>query len=355
MPVYTLNPSHRRATKRKASGTPSLRERVSMRRNGLSEDGAVVSNPRAKTPTGMYILTLIHKGSDYAVKDATRADIKSGWAMTYEDALELGRERVAELRAQGFVNNLFDMSTYHEMKKRNPLSEDGAVVSNPTTAYNVYLGTKLIDTVFQSGKSDAEEVRRSLINHDGYDPRIRVVKARRSNPLSEDGAVVSNPRRAASARRHNPEPKHLVLMPHRDYVAFRTSDGRTGSEPNMGPGKSGPTMALLLNRLGVLTENGMSPNWTVEVIKQEPSVLDTYLEGRPANRRSNPLSEDGAVVSNPRTKVSKSKAKAKAKRGSKRSGGRTAAQSNAAKAMKLFHSGQASSLAEAWDIIRSGR
>ena len=65
------------------------------------------------------------------------------------------------------------------------------------------------------------------------------------------------------------------------------------------------------------------------------------------HRKRNPLSEDGAVVSNPRRKGSKGKAK--------RSGGRTAAQSNAARAMKLFHSGKASSLAEAWDIIRSGR
>jgi hypothetical protein len=40
-----------------------------------------------------------------------------------------------------------------------------------------------------------------------------------------------------------------------------------------------------------------------------------------------------------------------AKHGSSRSG-RTAAQSNAAKAMKLFHSGQASSLAEAWAMLR---
>lgn len=34
---------------------------------------------------------------------------------------------------------------------------------------------------------------------------------------------------------------------------------------------------------------------------------------------------------------------------------RTAAQSNAAKAMKLYHSGRARSLAEAWDMIRRGR
>ena len=47
------------------------------------------------------------------------------------------------------------------------------------------------------------------------------------------------------------------------------------------------------------------------------------------------------VKSNPRA----------AKPASKRTGSRTSAQSNAAKAMKLFHSGQASSLAEAWAML----
>lgn len=45
-------------------------------------------------------------------------------------------------------------------------------------AYDVYLKSKKIDTVFQSGKSDREEVRTSLINHDGYDPGITVRKRR---------------------------------------------------------------------------------------------------------------------------------------------------------------------------------
>jgi hypothetical protein len=39
----------------------------------------------------------------------------------------------------------------------------------------------------------------------------------------------------------------------------------------------------------------------------------------------------------------------------KRTSKRTAAQSNAARAMKMFHSGKASSLAEAWAMIRAGR
>lgn len=57
--------------------------------------------------------------------------------------------------------------------------------------------------------------------------------------------------------------------------------------------------------------------------------------------RKNPLSEDGRVVSNP-------------KRGSKKRGGRTAAQSDAAKAMSLFRSGRADSLGEAWAMVKRG-
>jgi hypothetical protein len=42
-------------------------------------------------------------------------------------------------------------------------------------AFNVYQGRKLIDTVFAQGY-DTEEMRRSLINHDGYASDIRVTK-----------------------------------------------------------------------------------------------------------------------------------------------------------------------------------
>ena len=46
--------------------------------------------------------------------------------------------------------------------------------------FNVYLNGKLIDTVFYSAsaKVDADEVKRSLINHDGYDGGIKVVRLR---------------------------------------------------------------------------------------------------------------------------------------------------------------------------------
>lgn len=47
-----------------------------------------------------------------------------------------------------------------------------------TQAFKVFLGRKQIDTVFYSNKDTREDVRQSLINHDGYDPNIRVVKER---------------------------------------------------------------------------------------------------------------------------------------------------------------------------------
>lgn len=46
-------------------------------------------------------------------------------------------------------------------------------------AYNVYLNGKLIDTVFYDKSFTAEEVRDSLISHDGYNPHIRVVRSKR--------------------------------------------------------------------------------------------------------------------------------------------------------------------------------
>lgn len=55
-------------------------------------------------------------------------------------------------------------------------------------AFDVTLNRKRIDTVFQKVepkatlKETAADVRRSLVNHDGYDPGIKV-RARRMEPV----------------------------------------------------------------------------------------------------------------------------------------------------------------------------
>lgn len=50
-----------------------------------------------------------------------------------------------------------------------------------TKAYDVYLRGRLIDTVFYTSYESADEVKRSLVNHDGYDPAI-VVRVSRRKP-----------------------------------------------------------------------------------------------------------------------------------------------------------------------------
>jgi hypothetical protein len=47
-----------------------------------------------------------------------------------------------------------------------------------STVFKVYMNKEWVDTVFYSSSMTAEEVRRSLINHDGYSESIRVVKGR---------------------------------------------------------------------------------------------------------------------------------------------------------------------------------
>lgn len=47
-------------------------------------------------------------------------------------------------------------------------------------SFNVYLNGRRIDTIFYSKNANVntEDVKRSLINHDGYDFRIVVTKAK---------------------------------------------------------------------------------------------------------------------------------------------------------------------------------
>lgn len=47
-------------------------------------------------------------------------------------------------------------------------------------AFKVFLGKKAIDTIFYGDdqKVTREKVKKSLVDHDGYDPRITIVKER---------------------------------------------------------------------------------------------------------------------------------------------------------------------------------
>jgi len=51
--------------------------------------------------------------------------------------------------------------------------------ANPSEKFNVYLRGRLIDSVYQTPGDSAADVKRSLVNHDGYDPAIVVKRARK--------------------------------------------------------------------------------------------------------------------------------------------------------------------------------
>jgi hypothetical protein len=87
---------------------------------------------------------------------------------------------------------------------------------NPAHKFNVYLRGKLIDSVFSTETSTAE-MKRSLVNHDGYDPGIRVTRSqqydrtyRGQTQLARDySRKLSNPCRSNS--------KKIVIYIGRNY------------------------------------------------------------------------------------------------------------------------------------------
>jgi len=62
---------------------------------------------------------------------------------------------------------------YDRAKRELGLLDIGKI-SEKQYAYSVFLDGKEIDTVFYSGEQEVEDVKRSLVDHDGYDSRIEV-------------------------------------------------------------------------------------------------------------------------------------------------------------------------------------
>jgi hypothetical protein len=60
----------------------------------------------------------------------------------------------------------------HRLRKRY-----GHTATGKASWWNVYLRGKRIDSVHYDGSMDADDVKRSLVNHDGYDSEITVRRA----------------------------------------------------------------------------------------------------------------------------------------------------------------------------------
>ena len=169
--------------------------------------------------------------------------------------------------------------------------------------------------------------------------------ARKSNPLSEDGMVV-NPIR----KRRTEASKNAGNMSY-----FIDGEPVSWTQHNAYLHAKKDTLKAYA---ADLAEQGLRPGEVHKIVtdqmrRHEARALTAYRAGKYPTlaaaiygvaRKSNPLSEDDMVVNPIR----------KRRKGSK-SSGRTAAQSDAARAMSLFRSGRADTLADAWSMVKRGR
>ena len=233
--------------------------------------------------------------------------------------------------------------TLNPSRRRNSLSEDGAVVSNPRAKAPTRKGA-FIEMAYDEGYhvetySPGDGVTRYRFFDLAEMDRKRVPMSEQTYFGPLNGVHTALGLAAAKKWLSNaPRPKIRgyvtgISPGEEEYYAQRFENpakrrgSRSAQKAGLKKGQSLMAQAAAAYRAG-----------------KYPTMQDA-LRGvaRGGSRKRNGLSEDGAVVSNPRRK------------GAKRATKRTAAQSNAAKAMKLFHSGKASSLAEAWDMVRRGR
>lgn len=93
-------------------------------------------------------------------------------------------QKVVDRRSE-YVKGGIPLSQWNKVKVQ-PLTEE-------THAYKVHLNGKHIDTIFYGHHEDPEEVKRSLVNHDGYHPGIKVTKERKKK--LEEGFKTGDGRR----------------------------------------------------------------------------------------------------------------------------------------------------------------
>ena len=118
----------------------------------------------------------------------------------------------ADMTGRYFVGQTKDGRFFTELREINPpeaenpvdkyeLTDDDFIAcgenpptkENPMVFWDVILDGEVIDSVPYTASTDAEEVKRSLINHDGYDPSIEVKRRKRSHQTLHNPPTKENP------------------------------------------------------------------------------------------------------------------------------------------------------------------
>jgi hypothetical protein len=136
---------------------------------------------------------VVFEGEDYSPgagtepdSDQTLNDILAFFTNDYDDDSRTPRQREIVKKYDDYLSGFFE-EREENTRRRNGMQP-----------WIVTLGGEQTDIVYMQDGMDAAEVKRSLVDHDGYDPRISVKKRERRRTRAPD-ALASN---ARGRRRH---------------------------------------------------------------------------------------------------------------------------------------------------------
>ena len=112
-----------------------------------------------------------------------------------KDGIKIEQEHTSDLKVAREIalDHLGERPDYYTKLERAKLEEGDTMdksqlVNEEVHAYNVHHNGKHVDTVFYGHHEDPAEVKKSLVNHDGYHPDIRVTKQRNKREAVKEEA-----------------------------------------------------------------------------------------------------------------------------------------------------------------------
>jgi hypothetical protein len=205
-----------REVKNALTVTPALREVVSEYEDALAialDEGAQEFPPLDGSSgaalfadNAPYLVLMTLRGEGVGIWDGD-------WDEHYDDTKPLGEflerklHRFADSTGSGRISEALQDAVYEAMRETGYTFDDETYVKgdialalsknrhskNPQVRWHVFLNGEIVDTVYFDKDMGADEVRRALVDHDGYDAGIEVRQppARRTN-LPPDYRLRSN-------------------------------------------------------------------------------------------------------------------------------------------------------------------
>ncbi len=142
----------------------------------------ILKNLATKRARGIYKHDLAVKLFMYLMESGAKKYAKEfgGPGANWHEMFNVPTRRAAAERFAKHFEVEYDLGNYD-----NLLPKKYQKKANPSVGWNVYLRGKWIDKVFyDTSYRSADEVKRSLVNHDGYDPAITVRREgkKKANP-----------------------------------------------------------------------------------------------------------------------------------------------------------------------------